>query len=87
MLLFRIRGQYAKRSLMWVALSKICSRPNYCVALILRSISLSPIQWGLQVYERGVKAIPLSVELWTAYLDTALDIYHSSEDYESTVRR
>ncbi|CAL8100707.1 unnamed protein product [Calicophoron daubneyi] len=41
---------------------------------------------SLEVYRTGVKAIPLSVDLWTAYLDTALEFYHGHDDYEIKMR-
>ncbi|CAH8452512.1 unnamed protein product [Heterobilharzia americana] len=40
----------------------------------------------LQVYELGVKTTPLSVDLWTAYLDAAIEYYHSRDDYEFRMR-
>ncbi|CAH8438557.1 unnamed protein product [Schistosoma bovis] len=40
----------------------------------------------LQVYEMGVKTIPLSVDLWTAYLDAATEYYHTHDDYETKMR-
>ncbi|CAH8467248.1 unnamed protein product [Schistosoma turkestanicum] len=40
----------------------------------------------LQVYELGVKTIPLSVDLWTAYLDAAIEYYHTHDDYETKMR-
>ncbi|CAH8826583.1 unnamed protein product [Trichobilharzia szidati] len=40
----------------------------------------------LQVYELGVKTIPLSVDLWTAYLDAATEYYHTHDDYEDKMR-
>lgn len=35
----------------------------------------------------GVKTIPLSVDLWTAYLDAATEYYHTHDDYETKMRR
>ncbi|KAK4467501.1 hypothetical protein MN116_008956 [Schistosoma mekongi] len=40
----------------------------------------------LQVFEMGVKTIPLSVDLWTAYLDAAIEYYHTHDDYETKMR-
>ncbi|VDP91393.1 unnamed protein product [Echinostoma caproni] len=33
---------------------------------------------ALNVYEKGVKAVPLSIDLWTAYLDAAVDLYEEA---------
>ncbi|KAF7233551.1 Pre-mRNA-processing factor 39 [Paragonimus skrjabini miyazakii] len=41
---------------------------------------------SLEVYMAGVKAIPLSVDLWTAYLDAAMECYHGHEEYETKMR-
>uniref|UniRef100_A0A5K3FTJ4 Suf domain-containing protein n=1 Tax=Mesocestoides corti TaxID=53468 RepID=A0A5K3FTJ4_MESCO len=34
----------------------------------------------------GVSAIPLSIDLWTAYLDATLEIVHGQDDYELRMR-
>ncbi|OON20456.1 hypothetical protein X801_03661 [Opisthorchis viverrini] len=41
---------------------------------------------SLEVYKAGVKAVPLSVDLWTAYLEAAIDYYHGRDEYEETMR-
>lgn len=41
---------------------------------------------SFQIFSRGVAAIPLSIDLWTAYLDATLEIVHGREDYEERMR-
>ncbi|CAH8525480.1 unnamed protein product [Dicrocoelium dendriticum] len=41
---------------------------------------------SLEVYRSGVKAIPLSIDLWTSYLDAAVEFYHGQDDYETKMR-
>ncbi|BHF80406.1 PRP39 pre-mRNA processing factor 39 [Sparganum proliferum] len=40
----------------------------------------------LEIYAKGVEAIPLSIDLWTAYLDATMEIVHGQEDYETRMR-
>ncbi|VDM18177.1 unnamed protein product [Hydatigera taeniaeformis] len=40
----------------------------------------------LKIFEMGVQAIPLSIDLWVAYLDANLEIIHGQDDYEIRMR-
>ncbi|VDK35512.1 unnamed protein product [Taenia asiatica] len=40
----------------------------------------------LKIFEMGVEAIPLSIDLWVAYLDANLEIIHGQDDYEIRMR-
>ncbi|VEL27625.1 unnamed protein product, partial [Protopolystoma xenopodis] len=40
-----------------------------------------------EVYRKGVKAIPLSIDLWTAYLDIAMELHHGQPNSESFMRK
>ncbi|CDS36653.1 pre mRNA processing factor 39 [Echinococcus multilocularis] len=40
----------------------------------------------LKIFAMGVEAIPLSIDLWVAYLDANLEIIHGQDDYEIRMR-
>ena len=67
-------------SILWVSALPVFPRPRHVIAGADYSN-----HWRLQIYERGLKAIPLSVDLWTHYLNFAT-IHLTGDDYEKTIR-
>lgn len=53
----------------------------------LTCICVSSHVFSFQIFEMGVEAIPLSIDLWVAYLDANLEIIHGQDDYEIRMRR
>lgn len=61
-----------------------------CVSFIVVSVEellFHCVPPSLQVFEEGVKAIPLSVDLWLHYVSFAIACYKDTSQGEDLIRR